>query len=103
MVDDSKDRLGDQLKKREKAEEDRFFAEKDREALERLRRERASGARPAVDCPRCGAKLREEDRHGVAVDVCPSGHGLWLDAGELAVLAKREKDSWLTRLIRAWE
>jgi DNA repair exonuclease SbcCD ATPase subunit len=98
-----KDRLGEQLKNKEKAEEDLYFAEQDRRALERLRAERAAGTRPAVDCPRCGAKLREEARHGVAVDVCPAGHGMWLDVGELKVLAEREHDYWLTRLIRAWE
>lgn len=103
MADEGKDRLGDTLKKREKAEEDRFFAEQDRKAVERIRAEQHDAERPAVDCPRCGKRLRQEDRHGVAIDVCPSGHGMWLDAGELKVLAQRERDSWLTRLIRAWE
>ena len=57
MVDDGKDRLGDKLHKKKKVEEDRFFAEQDRKAVERLRAEKDSEARPAVDCPRCGAKL----------------------------------------------
>jgi Transcription factor zinc-finger len=103
MTDEGKDRLGEKLKKRERAEEDLFFAEKDREALERLRAERTAEHRAPGNCPRCGETLRGEDRHGVGVDVCPRGHGMWLDAGELAVIAKREKDSWLTRLIHAWD
>lgn len=100
---DSKDRLGDKLQKKEKAEEDLYFAEQDRKAIERLRAERRATSQTPAECPRCNASLREEDRHGVLVDVCPSGCGMWLDAGELELLAKREKDSWLTRLIRAWD
>jgi len=103
MADDGKDRLGDKLQKKQKAEEDRFFAEQDRKAVERLRAKLGSVEHATVDCPRCGAKLNEEDRHGVAIDVCPAGHGMWIDAGELKILSQRERDSWLTRLIRAWE
>jgi hypothetical protein len=97
---DSKDRLGDTLKKKQKGEEDLFFAEQDRQAVERLRAARAAGTQPPVTCPRCGKLLEEQDRRGVAIDVCPAGCGMWLDAGELEEIAKREKDSWLTRLLR---
>ncbi len=45
---DPKDRLGDKLRDKEKAQEDRFFAEKEKELLrrlkERLERERGSAA-----------------------------------------------------------
>lgn len=37
-----KDHFTDTLKRREKAEEDRYFAEHDRELLERLHRQRES-------------------------------------------------------------
>lgn len=97
---DSKDRLGDTLKKKQKAEEDLFFAEQDRQAVERLRAARAAANTPAAECPRCGKPLALEDRRGVAIDVCPAGCGMWLDAGELEEIAKREKDSWLARLLR---
>jgi DNA repair exonuclease SbcCD ATPase subunit len=98
-MSDGKDRFGDKLKKKEKAEEDRFFAEQDRHAVERMRAAQAGSTRPEATCPRCGKRLREEDRRGVSIDVCPTGCGMWLDAGELEVIAKREKDSWLTRLL----
>ncbi|MCB9743831.1 MAG: zf-TFIIB domain-containing protein [Alphaproteobacteria bacterium] len=42
-------------------------------------------------CPRCFAELsREEHEMGsqVLVDVCPEGHGMWLDGGELDVLQR---------------
>jgi Zn-finger nucleic acid-binding protein len=36
-----------------------------------------------VNCPVCDAKLREVEKHGVEVDICPDCKGIWLDRGEL--------------------
>lgn len=56
--------------------------------LEAYRAARASGA-PSRECPRCGRSM-ERREHGycsqVMVDTCPTCHGTWLDAGELAAL-----------------
>ena len=38
-------------------------------------------------------------RNGVAADACPKGHGLWLDAGELEEVTKRQGEGWLANLI----
>lgn len=95
---DEKDRLGDRLKERETAEENRYFAAQDRAALDKLRAQQNAGI-PQASCPRCGAALVEVDHVGIKVDRCPSGHGMWLDQGEFDVVAKREKDSWLGRLL----
>jgi Transcription factor zinc-finger len=93
---DEKDRLGATLKKKERAEEERYFAEQDRERLEKLRAKRvaAEAAGHTASCPRCGQGLVERDRKGVMVDVC-----MWLDTGELEFLAGRDNDSWLSRLL----
>jgi len=35
-------------------------------------------------CPRCGEKLVQVyTRRGVVVDICPNGHGVWMDGGEI--------------------
>ncbi|WP_068620362.1 TFIIB-type zinc ribbon-containing protein [Paenibacillus tuaregi] len=35
-------------------------------------------------CPLCdGVQLREVEKNGVLIDVCPSCKGVWLDRGEL--------------------
>jgi len=52
MTDSEKDRLGDKLHKKEKAEEDRYFAERDKGLLEKLRHEKADER-----CPACGTAL----------------------------------------------
>ncbi len=36
-----------------------------------------------MDCPVCGERLREIERAGVMVDICPSCKGIWLDRGEI--------------------
>jgi hypothetical protein len=102
-MNDDKDRLGEKLHQKEKAEEDRYFAERDKAILEKLRGEKRAADETEIRqlaqerCPRCGARLVPVTHHGVAVDECPAGHGMWLDEGELATLAKRERDSWLGR------
>jgi len=91
---DEKDRLGEKLHQKEKAEEDRYFAERDRELLARLRRQKAG---ETLSCPRCGTALSPVMHQDVTVDQCPDCQGMWLDRGELEALAPRERGSWLGR------
>ena len=90
---DEKDRLGDKLHQKEKADEDRFFAERDRELLARLHshKERAAAA---LSCPRCAKPLAAVSYQDVTVDQCPACGGVWFDRGELEALAPRERESW---------
>ena len=102
---DEKDRLGDKLRKKEKAEEDRFFAERDKALIEKLRREKSTAEQATtrdaarMRCPKCGERLASVQHLGVTVDECPSCHGMWFDQGELETLAARERDSWLGRFV----
>ena len=95
-----KDHLTEQLRQREKAQEDRFFEEQSKKQIEKLRQARAAAAATvSVDCPRCGAALEEKHQRGIALDACPKGHGVWLDAVELEQVTKREGEGWLARLL----
>ena len=99
-MSDDKDRLTDQLRQKEKADEDRFFADQSRKQIEKLRAARAASAASGhATCPRCSTPLEVTQMKGVGVDACPKGHGLWLDKVELEQIAKREGDSWLARLL----
>ena len=99
-MSDEKDRLAEQLRQREQASEDKFFAEQTQKQIEKLRAARAqSTATGQATCPRCGTPLEITHLKGVAVDACPKGHGLWLDQHELDQIAKRAGDSWLARLL----
>jgi len=103
---DEKDKLGTKLRDKEKAEEDRYFAQRDRELLEKLKQEKAAVEEAALSqqarmrCPKCGTKLTAIEHHGVTVEECPSCQGMWLDRGELETLAQRENEGWLARFIR---
>jgi ribosomal protein L37AE/L43A len=70
--------------------ENEYFLRRDAEWLKeqraRLDAERAARA-AAMICPRCGATLVHRPYKGVLLDACPGCHGVWLDAGELAMLA----------------
>ena len=100
---DDKDHLRDELKKREQADEDRYFAELSKKQVEKLRALRAHRARRrSRPCPRCATPLQITQLKGVAVEACPNGHGLWLDQAHLDQIAKREGDSWLARLLTGY-
>jgi hypothetical protein len=49
-----KDRLGDKLRDKEKAEEDWYFAQRDREAIEKMRKAQGSIQQPQglMQCPK---------------------------------------------------
>lgn len=97
-----KDRLGTKLQEKGRAEEDVYFAKRDREAIEKLKQNMAeeTSKEALMRCPKCGTKLKTVDHHGVIVEECPSCQGLWLDRGELELLAQRENESWVGRFIR---
>ncbi|HXJ32581.1 MAG TPA: zf-TFIIB domain-containing protein [Candidatus Eisenbacteria bacterium] len=98
---DEKDRLGDQLHQREKAEEDRYFSELSKKQLEKLRERHAKAAAEGfARCPRCGEKMSVVQRADVAVETCPSEHGVWLDRKEIEDITKREgSNHWVARLL----
>lgn len=101
-----KDRLGDKLRDKEKVEEDRYFAQRDRELIEKMKQAQAAqeeAAQPQqahMRCPKCGEELAPIQYYEVTVDECPACHGLWLDHGELEAIAKRENEGWLARFFR---
>jgi uncharacterized protein len=103
---DEKDRLGGKLRDKERAEEDLYFAQRDRELLEKLKKEKEAEEKAAerqkwfMRCPKCGVQLATVQHHGVTVDECPSCQGMWLDRGELETLAQRENEGWLSRWLR---
>lgn len=101
-MEDEKDPLR-KVTLRERAEEDVFFARHDRELIQKLRDAHDAALHEHLQeltrmrCPDCGARLNRVAHHGVTVEECPTGHGLWLKQAEVETLAQRERDSWLGR------
>jgi len=106
MPTDEKDRLGDKLRDVERGREDQYFAQRDRELIAKLRGAQDQASEPTLReiargrCPKCGERLRTRALHGVTVDECPSCEGMWLERGELKLLAEREHQGWLARWFR---
>jgi uncharacterized protein len=108
MAMEEKDRFGTKLRDAERGREDQYFAERDRQLIDRLRESKggetdAAALKEAVHmrCPKCGTPLNSHTLHDVSVDECPSCHGVWLDAGELESLATWENAGWIARWLRS--
>lgn len=99
-----KDRLGDKLHDAEKAREDEFFARRDRELINKLKRDKEQQfnqdlqAAKELICPRCGKTLQERVEHGVTIDQCANCGGVWLDKGELDALIQADEKGWFGKL-----
>ena len=55
---------------------------------------------PLLLCPNCQVGMREVERRGVLIDVCPQCGGVWLDKGELEkLLAEAEEVAGFIRAL----
>ena len=103
VMHDETGALDEKLRKKERAEEAVFFGKRDRALVEYLRDEREQTIRQELRelthmrCPDCAKPLERVTLHGVTVEHCPDGHGLWMTEPELHALAKRERNSWIAR------
>ena len=73
-----------EFEKKKKIEEEKHkrLAEEEKKRLKQLH---------YMQCPKCGMELIEIDYKGIKIDECSECEGIWLDAGELATVAKLEK------------
>jgi ferredoxin len=89
----------------ERAREDIYFAQKDRELLAQLRVKDQQELEEAIlelcrlRCPKCARKLDETRYNNVRIDRCIGCGGVWLDPGELETLAPEEHHHWLSTLV----
>jgi hypothetical protein len=106
MAREDKDRFGEKLKDVERAREDQYFAERDRELLAKLRGAKGDEGEAVLKeaaqmrCPKCGVRLRQRTIHEIDVDECPDCHGIWLDQDELEKIGQRESEGWIARWLR---
>ena len=96
---DEKDRFGEKIRDLEKAREDQWAAQRDRELMESLRQKQAdlkkamTAATEAMGflCPRCHHQLAKTEQAGVTILTCPEDGGGWLDQSDLKQLLQRVK------------
>jgi ssDNA-binding Zn-finger/Zn-ribbon topoisomerase 1 len=100
-MSENKDRLGNKLHEREKAEEDRYFEKQNRASLEKIRKESVEENTVLGLCPKCGVELVPREAYEITVDDCEQCGGIWLDKGELERLVERESESGAAKFIRS--
>jgi Zn-finger nucleic acid-binding protein len=50
-----------------------------------------------MNCPKCGAPMREREKEDIVIDICPNCRGIFLDAGELEKLTAVEDRYYRSR------
>ncbi len=43
-----------------------------------------------MNCPVCETQMKEIEKYGVDIDICPQCKGVWLDRGEIDKIASAE-------------
>ena len=103
---DEKDRFGALFEEKERAEEDIYFAQRDRELIAKLKQQQdAEHEQTLCDlarsrCPRCGKRLRPRAFHGVTIEECPGCQGMWFDKTELYALSRDKGEEWTAQLLQ---
>jgi ribosomal protein L37AE/L43A len=103
-VTSEKDLFGEKMKLVERAREDIYFAEKDRELLAKLKTrlkqvEKTKDSDKSPQCPKCAERLASYRLMGFFLDRCQTCGGMWLDRGELRAILTRVSRSPLVGLI----
>lgn len=82
---DEKDRFGETMRLVERAKEDIYFTERDRELIEKLRSQlkKIENKENELHCPKCQGSLESYTFHGFVLDRCQGCGGIWMDQGEL--------------------
>ena len=96
-----KDRYGETLRNREKAEEDRYAAEQDRLRIERLRQQVQTTQATKGLCPHCVSPLVSSTTLQVPVQSCAKCRGVWLAIEDLESILARSSESEVVRFVRS--
>ncbi len=101
---DEKDHFGETMKLVERAKEDIYFAEQDRELLNKLKEQlrKVDKTGNEIRCPKCAGLLETYSFHEIILDRCLKCGGIWMDKGELeAVIRKVTRGplgAWIDKL-----
>jgi len=102
---DEKDHLGEKMRLKELAEEDRYFAERDRELIAKLKQVQAIEQEKTIRelarsrCPQCGERLHQRLLHGVMIEECPPCQGIWLNQAKLAEVSRHRGEEWMSNFL----
>lgn len=90
-MEGEKDKFGETMRLLERAKEDIFFAERDRELLEKLKNQlkKVEKAVTELRCPKCHETLETYTFQVFVLDRCQNCGGIWMDKGELEGIVRK--------------
>ncbi len=103
-MENEKDRFGDTMRLVERAKEDIYFAERDRQVLEKLRGQlrKSKLSRRRGSCPKCPGRLEGYTFEGLRSIAAANAAVIWLDRGELEAIVRKIRrgplGAWLDTL-----
>lgn len=101
-METEKDRFGEKMRLVERAKEDIYFAEKDRELIDQLKAQLTkveSGGAAPLRCPKCHGELSTYKFMEFVLERCKGCEGIWLDSGELESILKKVAQSPLAAFV----
>jgi Zn-finger nucleic acid-binding protein len=102
---DEKDRFGETMKLVERAKEDIYFAQRDRELIEKLKAQlqKVEDQESKLYCPKCRGLLETYTFQGFVLERCQNCGGIWMDKGELEGIirkvARGPLGHWIDKLV----
>ena len=93
--------MANDLEGRGDALENEYFHRKEQELIAKMKAklEGESAKSLEIKCPKCDGTLIETDFEKIKIDVCDKCSGVWLDAGELTMIADTDEESgWFGKL-----
>ena len=96
-MDDEKDRFGEKMKLVERAKEDIYFSQQERELIAKLKAklQKVHEQGNNIPCPKCPGHLETHTFDGFFLDRCDQCGGIWMDNGELERVIKKATSSGL--------
>jgi Zn-finger nucleic acid-binding protein len=57
-----------------------------------------------MKCPKCEVRLEQVYMHEIPIEKCPKCEGMWLDKGEMDLIAEHERaeHGWLSKILSQW-
>ena len=102
---DEKNHLRDKLQLKERVAEDQYFAERDREALAKLKHVQEAEHEHSIRglargrCPHCGQRLHQQPIHDAMIEACPSCQGTWLTKAQWETVSYPSGDTWIRKFL----
>jgi hypothetical protein len=100
-----RDPLGEKIRIKERAEEDQYFAARDRELVAKLKHQQGVEREEIVRkitrgrCPECGDRLQPHPVQGGIIQECHTCHGAWLSRMQLETAAQQQGKGWTEKFL----